>query len=83
MHAPVSIDSLCNTEIDRDGTYREQLDQLGKVDQRSCQAIDLVDDNDIKLSGADIEVDCARCGEPNAMKIVACGVEKEDGGLRP
>jgi len=29
----------------------EQFDQLGKVGQGPCQAIDLVDDNDIKLPG--------------------------------
>jgi hypothetical protein len=32
----------------------EQFYQLGKVGQRSRQAIDLVDDNDVKLPGADI-----------------------------
>ena len=32
----------------------EQLDQLGKVGQRAGQAIDLVDDDDIDLAGADI-----------------------------
>jgi len=32
----------------------EQFDQLGKVGQRSRQAIDLVDDNNIKLPRADI-----------------------------
>src|SRR3979411_1915836 len=31
----------------------EQFYQLGKVGQRSRQAIDLVDDNDVKLLGAD------------------------------
>ena len=31
----------------------EQLDQLGKVRQRSGQAVDLVDHNDVHLSGAD------------------------------
>src|SRR5258706_16174622 len=32
----------------------EQFYQLGKVGQRSRQAIDLVDDDDVKLPGADI-----------------------------
>ena len=32
----------------------EQFDQLGKVGQRSRQAIDLVDDDDVNLPGADI-----------------------------
>jgi hypothetical protein len=32
----------------------EQFDQLGKVRQRPRQAIDLVDNNDIDLAGADI-----------------------------
>src|ERR1700722_1552594 len=32
----------------------EQLYQLGKVGQRSRQAIDLVDDNDVNLPSADI-----------------------------
>ena len=32
----------------------EQLDQLGKVGQRSRQAINLIDDDDVHLVGADI-----------------------------
>ncbi len=32
----------------------EQLNQLGEICQRSCQAVDLVDDDDVNLSGADI-----------------------------
>jgi hypothetical protein len=32
----------------------EQLHQLGEVRQRSRQAVDLVDDNDVDLAGADI-----------------------------
>ena len=32
----------------------EQFDQLGKVGQRPRQAVDLVDDDDINLPGADI-----------------------------
>ena len=32
----------------------EQLDQLGKVGERTGQAIDLVDDDDVDLAGADI-----------------------------
>ena len=32
----------------------EQFDQLGEVGQRSRQAIDLVDDDDVDLPGADI-----------------------------
>jgi hypothetical protein len=32
----------------------EQLDQFGKIGQLSCQPIDLIDDNDIELSGAEI-----------------------------
>src|SRR3977135_240825 len=32
----------------------EQLDQLGKVSQRARQAVDLVDDDDIDLSGSQI-----------------------------
>ena len=32
----------------------EQLDQLGEVGQRPCQTVDLVDDDDVDLPGADI-----------------------------
>ena len=32
----------------------EQLDQLGKVRQRPGQAVDLIDDDDVDLPGADI-----------------------------
>ena len=32
----------------------EQLDQLGKIRQRPRQAVDLVDDDDVNLAGADI-----------------------------
>ena len=32
----------------------EQLDQLGKVSQRARQAVDLVDDDDVDLSGSQI-----------------------------
>jgi hypothetical protein len=32
----------------------EQFDQFGKIRQRPRQAIDLVDDNDIDLPGADV-----------------------------
>jgi hypothetical protein len=32
----------------------EQFDQLGEVSQRPCQAIDFVDDDDVKLPGADV-----------------------------
>jgi hypothetical protein len=32
----------------------EQLDQLGKVCQRPRQAVDLVDDDDVNLPGADV-----------------------------
>ena len=32
----------------------EQLDQLGKIGERAGQAIDLVDDDDVDLAGADI-----------------------------
>jgi hypothetical protein len=32
----------------------EQLDQLGKICQRPRQAVDLADDDDIDLTGADV-----------------------------
>jgi hypothetical protein len=32
----------------------EQFDQLGEVRQRSRQAIDLVDDDDVDLAGANV-----------------------------
>ena len=32
----------------------EQLDELGKIGQRSRQAVDLVDNNDIDPAGPDI-----------------------------
>ena len=32
----------------------EQFNQLGKVGQRTCQAVDLIDDNDIDLACPDI-----------------------------
>ena len=38
----------------RDAMGIEQLDQLGEVGQRSREAIDLVDDDDVDLPGADI-----------------------------
>ncbi len=32
----------------------EQFNQLGKVGQGPCQAVDLIDDNDIDLAGLDV-----------------------------
>ena len=32
----------------------EQLDQFGEVRQRPCQTVDLVDNDDVNLPGADI-----------------------------
>ena len=32
----------------------EEFDQLGKIGERTGQAIDLVDDDDVDLAGADI-----------------------------
>jgi hypothetical protein len=39
---------------ERDTVSIEQLDQFGKVRQRPRQAVDLVDDDDVNLPGADI-----------------------------
>ena len=32
----------------------EELDQLGKVGERPCQTVYLVDDDDVDLAGADV-----------------------------
>src|SRR5258708_14634322 len=51
----------------------EQFDQLGKVGQRSRQAIDLVDDNNIKLPRTDIvqqSVEVGKIGRPTGISAV-------------
>jgi hypothetical protein len=40
----------------------EELDQLGKVRQRACQAVDLVDHDDINLAGPHIIKERCRAG---------------------
>ena len=52
-HAARGIERL----RDRDERHRmlvEQLDQLGEIGQRPGQPVDLVDDDDVDLAGADL-----------------------------
>ena len=38
----------------------EQLNQLGEIRQRPRQTVDLVDDDDVNLPGADIQIGWTR-----------------------
>jgi hypothetical protein len=42
------------TETKDTPCWFEQLDQLGEISQRASQAVDLVDDDDVDLSGSQI-----------------------------
>jgi len=59
----------------------EQFHQLSEVGQRSRQAIDLVDDNDIKLPGADIvqqSLQVGAIGGPTGISAVV--IARPDSG---
>src|SRR5580692_6421173 len=59
----------------------EQFDQLGKVGQRSRQAIDLVDDNNIKLPRADIVQQSLQVGTiGGSTRISAVIISRPDQG---
>ena len=50
----VVVFELLGDGDERDVVLIEKFDQLGKIGERTGQAIDLVDDDDVDLAGADI-----------------------------
>ena len=63
----------------------EQLDQLGEVGQRPCQTVDLVDDDDVDLAGADIVQQLLKVGTVSGpagvSAIVIAGTDHGPAGM--
>ena len=64
----------------------EQLDQLGEVSQRASQAVNLVDDDDVDLSGSQIlkqPLQRRAVGVPTGeAAIVIFGPDQRPAGMR-
>jgi hypothetical protein len=61
----------------------EQLNQLGEVRQRPCQTIDLVDDDDVDLPGADIVQQLLKVGAIGGPAGVSSIVIRDRIGVQP
>src|SRR3984893_8487374 len=63
----------------------EQLNQLGEVGQRPRQAVDLVDDDDVNLPGADIVQQLLKVGTlggpAGGSPIVIAGADQSPAGM--
>jgi hypothetical protein len=63
----------------------EQFDQLGKVRQRPCQTVDLVDHDDIDLPGADVIQQSLQVGtvgrSPGVAAVVVAGPDQHPASM--
>src|SRR5258707_10240562 len=80
----------CGIELlgDRDKRYAlsiEQFDKFGEVRQRSSQTVDLVDDDDIKLPGADVVQQSLQVGpvsrSTGVSAVVIAGPDQSPAGM--
>ena len=63
----------------------EELDQLGKVGERPCQTVYLVDDDDVDLAGADVvqqPLEVGPVGRPTRVAaVIVASLDQSPAGM--